>query len=223
MKLVLIGVLAGALGLVGCGDDATSGGGTGGTAGTGGTGGTGGSEPLEACSEGPLAETGQTGTGALECEQGLPFALSLRFNATPREPLQAGANTFDLQIEVAIAADTVDSVLAISPGITGIDVTGVEGTIDATMGDSDPTPVVVVDEGVPCLLTFEESTPAVLVTTVSEGTWNLDDGGTLELTLDAVTQAVTAIGLQVVLTTEGDDPACVFVGELPKVQFTLPQ
>ena len=220
MKLVLIGVLAGALGLVGCGDDATSGGGNGGSGGTAGTGGTGGSEPLEACSEGPLAETGQTGTGALACVATLPFDLSLRFNATPREPLQAGANTFDLQIEVAIDADTVDTVIDLAPGA---DVTGVEGTIDATMGDSAPTPVVVVDEGVPCMLTFEASTPAVIVTTMSEGTWNLDDGGTLELTLGAITQAVTALTIPVVLTTEGDDPACVFVGELPKVQFTLPQ
>jgi len=217
MRLVLIGMLAGALGLVGCGDDATSDVGTGGTAGSGGTGG---SEPLEACSEGPLAETGQTGTGALACVATLPFDLSLRFNATPREPLQAGANTFDLQIEVAIDADTVDTVIGLAPGA---DVTSVEGTIDATVGDSDPTPVVVNDEGVPCLLTFEESAPAVIVTTVSEGTWNLDDGGTLELTLGAVTQAVTALNIPVVLTTEGDEPSCEFVGNLPSVQFTLPQ
>ena len=63
-KLLLIGVLSGTLGVVGCSDDET-GGGTGGTGGTGGgNGGTGGSTMLDACSTGPLATTGETGTAA---------------------------------------------------------------------------------------------------------------------------------------------------------------
>ncbi len=216
-KLMVIAVLAGTLGVVGCGDDATSG-----TGGSGGEGGSGGTEPLPACSEGPLAATGQTGTGALSCVATLPFDLTLRFNATPVNPLQAGSNEFDLQIEVAIDADTVNEVLDLSPGVV-VDVDAAVGTINATMGDSDPTPVDVADEAVPCALAFVRDTPAVVVTTVSQGSWNLDDGGTLELTLEAITEEVVALGIPVTLTTEGADPTCQFVGDLPSVQFSLPQ
>ena len=209
-KLLIIGVLAGALGLVGCGDSGS----------TGGTGGSGGGEPLPACSEGPLADTGQTGSGALACVATLPFDLTLNFNATPVNPLQAGANEFDLQMEIVIDTDTVNEVLDLAPGVVA-DVIAAMGTINATMGDSDPTPVDVVDEAVPCSLAFERDTPAVVVTTVSRGSWNLDDGETLELTLEAMTQEVIALTIPVTLTTEGEEPTCEFVGDLPSVQFSL--
>lgn len=219
-KLFVIAVLTGTLGLVGCGDDSsTTPDGTGGTAGSGGEGGAGGMQMLEACSEGPLADTGQTATGSLACVATLPFDISVSFNATPTAALQMGANTFGLQVEVAIDADTVNEVIGLA---AGVDVTDARATIDATLGDSAPTPVEVVDEGVPCSLTFVADTDAVIVTTVSEGTWNLDEGGTLELTLDSLTQAVEALGLPVVLTTEGAEPTCEFVGDMPSVQFSLP-
>jgi len=221
-KLMVIAVLTGTLGLVGCGDDSsTTPDGTGGTAGSGGGGGMGGSAPLAACSEGPLPETGQTGTGSLACDATLLFDISVSFNATPTATLQAGANTFELQVAVAIDAATVNEVIGLA---AGVDVTDARATIDATLGDLDPTPVEVVDEGVPCSLTFAADTDAVIATTMSEGTWNLDDGGTLELTLDSLTQAVEALGLPVVLTTEGGDEAtCEFVGDMPSVQFSLIQ
>lgn len=225
-KLVLIGVLTGTLGLIGCGGDSAEAG-TGGTGGTGGSGGSGGSGgtggtgggSATACSDGPLAETGQTGTADLACVATLPFDLTVRFNATPTAELQAGENTFDLQVEVAIAADTVNTVIDLAQEVT---VNGATATIDATAGDSDPTPVDVIDEGVPCTLTFERDTDAVIVTTVSQGSWTLDDGATLELTLEALTQEVEALGLPVTLTTEGSEPSCQFVSDLPTVQFTLP-
>jgi hypothetical protein len=220
---MVIGVLAGTLGLVGCGDDSSTGsGGTGGSAGSGGEGGSGGGEPLPACSDGPLAETGQTGSGALACVATLPFALTLNFNATPVNPLQQGANDFDLQMAVIIDATTVNEVLDLSPDVV-TDVIAAMGTINATMGDSDPTPVDVVDEAVPCTLAFVRDTPAVVVTTVSRGSWNLDDGETLELTLEAMTQQVIAFTIPVTLTTDGAEPTCEFVGDLPSVQFSLPQ
>ena len=223
-KLMVLGVLAGTLGLVGCGDSATSGGtaGSGGSGGSGGQGGSGGGEPLPACSEGPLAETGQTGSGALSCVATLPFDLTLSFNATPVNPLQQGSNNFDLQIEVVIDAATVNEVLDLAPGVVA-DVAAVMGTVNATMGDNNPTPVDIVDQGVPCALAFQRDTPAVVVTTVSQGSWTLDNGGTLELTLGAITQEVVALGIPVTLTTEGDDPSCQFVGAPPSVQFSLPQ
>ena len=64
---------------------------------------------------------------------------------------------------------------------------------------------------------------AVVVSTVSQGTWNLDDGTTLELTLEQVTQEVEALGIPVTLTTEGADASCQWVGDLPSVSFTLPE
>jgi len=221
-KLITIAVLTGTLGLLGCGDDSstTPSGGSGGTAGSGGEGGGGGMQMLTACSEGPLAETGETATASLGCVATLPFDISVSFNATPTAPLQAGANTFELQLEVAIDSATVNSVIDLA---SEVNVTDVRSTINATLGDSDPTPVETVDQGVPCTLTFERDTDAVIVTTVSEGTWDLDDGGTLELTLDSLTQAVEALGLPVVLTTEGTEPTCEFLSDLPSVQFSLIQ
>ena len=222
-KLMTIAVLTGTLGLLGCGEDSstTPSGGSGGTAGSGGEGGGGGMQMLTACSEGPLAGTGETATASLACVATLPFDISVSLNATPTAPLQAGANTFELQLEVAIDAATVNSVIDLA---SEVNVTDVRSTINATLGDLDPTPVETIDQGVPCTLTFERDTDAVIVTTVSEGTWNLDDGGTLELTLDSLTQAVEALGLPVVLTTEGGaDATCQFDGAMPSVQFSLIQ
>lgn len=231
-KLVLIGVLAGTLGLVGCGDDGTESGtggngsggsgsgGSGGSAGTGGTAGTGGSGMLEACSEGPLAQTGETGMGALSCVATLPFDLTVRFNATPTGTLQEGENEFDLQLELAIAADTINTIVDLASEAT---LDGAMASINATAGDSNPTPQEIVDEAVPCELSFVRDTDTVVVTTVSQGTFTLDEGTTLELTLESITQEVEALGIPVVLTTEGDQPSCEFVGDLPAVSFSLEQ
>jgi hypothetical protein len=50
----------------------------------------------------------------------------------------------------------------------------------------------------------------------------LDDGDTLTLTLEALTELVEAVGLPVELTTEGDEPSCTFVdGVMPSVSFTI--
>lgn len=229
-RLVLIGVLAGTLGLVGCGDDGDNGGGgsggSGGSAGNGGSGGgeggSGGGTPLEACSEGPLAETGQPATGALSCVATLPFDLTVRFNATPVNSLQEGSNEFELQMEVAIDADTVNEVLDLAPGVVA-EVTSVVGSVNPTAGDSSPASVEIDSEGVPCELAFVRDEEALIVTTVSQGSFDLDTGSTLELTLDAVTQEVIAVGIPVTLTTEGEEPSCTFVGDLPSVSFSLPQ
>jgi hypothetical protein len=221
VKFGWIGVLVCALGLIGCGDEGGSpaSGGSGGAAGTGGTAGTGGGNGLEACSEGPLATTGETGTGELSCVATLPFDLTVRFNATPTGDLQAGENEFDLQLELAIAAETINTIVDLASDAT---LNGAEATITATGGDTGSTSQDVIDEGVPCELSFVRDQDTVVVTTVSQGTFTLDDGDTLELTLDAVTQQVEALGIPVVLTTEGAEPSCEFVGDLPTVSFTLP-
>jgi hypothetical protein len=224
------GGMAGAGGIGGSGGEGGNGGiggsggmagagGIGGSGGAGGTGGTGGTM-LDACGTGPLATTGETGTAALKCTATLEFDLTLNFNATAVNGVEVGANDFDLQFEVAIDEGTVNEVLMLAPGLVA-DVNAVTGTVNATMGDSDPTPREIVDEGVPCALAFEEGTAAGVVTTVDDGTWTLDEGDTLELTMESLTFEVVALGIPVTLTTAGDHPACAFVdGVKPSVQFT---
>jgi hypothetical protein len=215
-KLMVIGVLAGTLGLVGCGDSETSSGG-------GGTGGSGGTEPPPpACDAGPLTSTDDTmiAEGALACLATLPFDLTIKLAATPKAAIAEGANDFDLQVEVTIDAETVNSVVGLAQEVG---VTSSISTVNATAGDSDPTPFDVVDAAVPCTLALVEDQAATMVTTISANSWTLDDGGTLTLTLEAVTQLVEALGLPVELTTEGDEPSCTFVGDKPAVSFSLPQ
>lgn len=226
-KLLIIGVLAGTLGLVGCGDSGTTGG-TGGDAGSGGSGGSGGTEPPPpACDSGPLTETDDTmtGEGALACVATLPFGLTIKLAATPTAPIQEGSNDFDLQVEIAIDAETVNTVVDLAQEVT---LNSSVSTVNATEGDSDPTPFDVVDAAVPCTLALVEDQAAVMVTTISSNSWTLDDGGALTLTLETVTQLVEALGIPVVLTTEddvpspGDEPSCTFVdGVKPSVSFPI--
>jgi hypothetical protein len=221
-KLMVIGVLAGTLGLVGCGDDGSTGtGGTPGTGGTAGGGGTGGSEPAPACDSGPLTSTDGTmiGEAALACVATLPFDLTIKLAATPKAAIAAGANDFDLQVEIAIDATTVNTVVALAQEVT---VTSSVSTVNATAGDSGATPFDVVDAAVPCTLALVRDQDAVMVTTISANSWTLDDGDTLTLTLEALTELVEAVGLPVELTTEGDEPSCTFVdGVMPSVSFMI--
>jgi len=221
-KLVVIAVLTGTLGLVGCGDDSSTAasGGSGGTAGSGGGGGAGGSEPAPACDAGPLTTTADTmvGEGELACVATLPFGLTIKLAATPTAPIQAGANEFDLQVEVAIDAQTVNSVVDLAQEVT---VTSSVTTINATAGDSDPTPFDLDDGSVPCSLSFVRDEAAVMVTTIETNSWTLDDGGTLTLTFEGLTELVEALGLPVELSTEGAEPSCNFVGDMPTVSFSV--
>ncbi len=218
-KLVVMAVLTGTLGLMGCGDDSSTTGG-GGTAGSGGGGGAGGSEPLPACDAGPLTATADTmiGEGALDCVQTIPFGLIIKLAATPTAPIQAGANEFDLQVEVAIDAETVNTVVGLAQEVV---VNSSVTTINATAGDSNPTPFDLDDGSVPCSLAFVRNEAAVMVTTIDSNSWTLDDGGTLTLTFEELTELVEAIGIAVPLSTEGDEPSCSFVGDKPSVSFTL--
>jgi len=219
-KLVVMAVLTGTLGLMGCGDDSSTTDGSGGTAGSGGGGGAGGAEPLPACDAGPLTTTADTmiGEGELSCVANLPFGLTIKLAATPTAPIQAGANEFDLQVEVAIDAATVNSVVDLAQEVT---VNSSVSTINATAGDSDPTPFDLEDASVPCTLSLVMDQAAVMVTTIDANSWTLDDGGTLTLTLEALTELVEAVTIPVELSTEGDEPSCTFDGDMPSVSFAV--
>ena len=218
LKLMVLGTLAGTLGIVGCSDDET----TGGTGGTGGGGGMGGAS-APACNSSALPDTGATASAQLACVATIPFDLTLSFNATPTGPVTAGENEFELQTSIAVDPETVNDVLVLAPGVV-LTVTGNTARVTPTLGDSSETSVTIEDEAVPCSLPFIEDTPAVFTMSVNTGTFTLDEGDTLELTLDAITEQVTAIGIPVVLTTEGgEDATCVFLPEenpeLPTVTF----
>ncbi|MBW1757224.1 MAG: hypothetical protein JRJ80_13765 [Deltaproteobacteria bacterium] len=196
--------------------------GSAGAGGTGGSGGQGGSEPAPACDAGPLTSTDRTmiGEGALACVATLPFDLTIKLAATPKAAIAQGANEFDLQVEVTIDAATVNTVVDLADEVT---INLSISTVNATAGDSDPTPFDVVDTAVPCTLAFVRDQDAVMVTTIIANSWTLDDGGTLTLTLEAVTLLLEALGLPVELTTEGAEASCQFVGDMPSVSFSLPQ
>ena len=218
LKLIVVGMLASTLGIVGCGDDET----TGGTGGTGGGGGMGGAS-APACNDSALPTTGQTASANVACVEGIPFELTLSFNATPTGSVTAGENEFELQTSISVDVTTVNEVLDLAPGVV-LTVNSNSARVTPTQGDSSETSVSIEDEGVPCSLPFIEDTPAVFTMSVNTGTFTLDDGNTLELTVDAITQDLIAIGIPVTLTTEGGEEAsCDFLPvdnpELPTVTF----
>jgi len=119
---------------------------------------------------------------------------------------------------VAIDAATVNSVVDLAQEVT---VNSSVSTINATAGDSDPTPFDLEDASVPCTLSLVMDQAAVMVTTIDANSWTLDDGGTLTLTLEALTELVEAVTIPVELSTEGDEPSCTFDGDMPSVSFAV--
>ena len=122
-KLVLMGVLAGTLGLVGCSsDDGGSGGGTGGTPGTGGmggsggtpsTGGTGGTPPnVEACGAGQEIDGSYaTSTGSVSCD-----ALGVIHGLRTKKDLDEAASAYkDISTVMANQEDLVDIAVGLRP------------------------------------------------------------------------------------------------------------
>jgi hypothetical protein len=211
-------MLAGTVGIVGCGDDET----TGSTGGTGGGGGAGGAS-APACNNSALPTTGETASAQLACVEGIPFDFTLSFNATPTASVTAGENEFELQTSISVDVETVNEVLGLAPGVV-LTVNSNSARVTPTQGDSSETSVTIVDEGLPCSLPFIEDTPAVFTMAVNMGTFTLDDGNTLELTVDSITQDLIAIGIPVTLTTEGgEDASCEFLPVespvLPVVSF----
>ena len=217
-KLVVIGVVTGALGAVGCGSDETTG--TGGS-GSGGTGGT-----PEACSQDDLPDTGETGTTALTCSTGLQFDFDVEFNATETSPVQVGSNEFQLQYKATITPATIEQALdLIMQDSLLLEIDAVRGDVKATRGDSSQSVVEIVDQEVPCSLLLERGKEAAIITTVTIGSWNLDQGQILELTLENVTLSLTVLltetGIPATLTTEGTSPTCDFVNDVKaSVQFS---
>jgi len=221
-KLVLIGVLAGTLGLIGCGDDdnggsAGNGGnaGTGGTAGSGGDGGTGGDDGV-VCGEGEsIDDSYMTGNGSVTCD-GLgvitvPIGVTLAAKADG--PIE-GATDVDVRVQFTIDEDTVGELGAlVQQALIGES----SADIDEVGGDS----ATNVPATVPCTADFTVDTddngepgPVVVTTPAVVASWTAADGS---IVLEAVDMTFAIIQpVPLTLSTSGAEPACTWI-EQPTV------
>jgi hypothetical protein len=160
--------------------------------------------------------------GRLRCDTQFatfPIGITLKMAATPSTEIQQGENDFALQVEFGVDAETVD--LALSRNVGVIQVESIAAIIDATMGDSDPMPVAVVDAPVPCSQKFEAGTPATFVSRPVGATWTLDAGQTLELSVQQFEELFVALdGSDFKLTTLVPDANCTWQTAPPSVSFT---
>lgn len=178
---------------------------------------------LPVCGDGrAIPGTAPTDEGGLRCEVqlgGLPAGIVLTMAATPMAEIQAGENDFEIQVEFAVDAETVEDALQLGIRVFRID--SIAATIDATMGDSDPTPAAVEEAPVPCTMTLEDETPAAFVSPLVHATWTLDEETTLELTLQHFEEVLTVRGNETTLSTLGPSANCVWETDLPSVSFTV--
>jgi hypothetical protein len=217
MKLVLIGVLAGALGLVGCGDDATSGGGTGGA---GGTGGTGGSEQLPVCGAGEsIGEGFVTGEGLVTCNGLDVITVPITVVLAAHAGVVEGETDVDVQVQFILSEDTV--------GDLGSFVQEAEiGESSADVDDSEGGGLVNVPATTPCTVDFSADPddngtagPIVVTTPVVVATWTAVDGSIVIEAVD-MTFAITS-PVPLALSTAGASPACTW-DAVPTVTIPAP-
>lgn len=219
VRLMMVGVLAGTLGMLGCGSDDTATGGSGGTGGTGGTGG--GGDVI--CGEGQSIDPSfTTGTGSVECD-GLGVVqvpIEVVLAAKPMGDVSPSeATDFDVQIQFIIDEDTV--------GTLGNFVQVAEiGAASADVANSAGDGTVNVPAQTPCLSDFTGDTddngtpgPVVVTTPVEAGAWTAVDGSVV---LEATEMTFTIISpVPLTLSTTGDEPACTWL-TLPTVSFDVP-
>lgn len=225
LKLIVVGMLAGTLGIVGCGDDETTGTGGGGTGGAGGDGGQGGSASAPACGEGEsLDETFTTDTKLVTCSGmgviDVPFNVTLAVK--PMGDIIDGTSTdYEVQVEFEISEATVDS-------LGGFVQTAGIGESSTDVDDGEEGTSVNVPATVPCSVDFTEDTddngaagPVIVTTPVVTQAWTATAEGVQlngrDITLDI------ASPLPLPLSTKGEDPQCAWdeTDGFPIVTFDL--
>jgi hypothetical protein len=166
-----------------------------------------------------IPPTATTASGILYCEAGggPPVQIVVTMAASPLTAVQEGPIDFETQFEFGVTAETVNELLQF--GVSTFRVESLGATIDATMGDSNPTPVLVSESPVPCIGILEWDTVHSTVTPTINATWTLDDGPVLELTAQQFEETLTALGITETLTTEGPDANCVWDTPPPAVSF----
>ena len=210
-KLVMLAVLSGTLGLVGCGDDAsTSVGGSGGSGGTAGTGGTGGSG-LEACgADETLDETFTTAEGSVSCD-GLGVVtvpIGVVLAAKPMGDI-TGDVDFDVQVQFIIDEATVGM-------LGGLVQTAEIDESSADLADAEGNGTVNVPATVPCSVDFTGGEAITVTTPATTGTWTAADGS---IVLEAADMTFSiAMPVPLGLSTKDPDPACTWV-TMPSITF----
>ena len=212
-KLVVISVLAGTLGLIGCGSDSSSGSaGSGGSAGTGGAGG--GTAPI-ACNGDAIDESFTTDAGSVTCDAlgtvTVPIGIVLG-----AKPVGDESDDFEVQAQLIIDEDTV---AALGAFVT-------VATIGDGSADVDSVPAsneVNVPADTPCTVDFTVDSndsgaagPVVVTTPVETAAWT-DVDGSVVLEATEATFVITA-PVPITLSTKGDEPECTWVTH-PTVSF----
>lgn len=232
MKLVLIGVLAGTLGLVGCdsdsGGEAGSGGtaGTGGTAGSGGstggtgggTGGTGGGGDPMACGAGEsVDESYTTDEGSVDCDALGVITVPITIVLAAQADSVDGETDVNVQAQIIISEETVGDLGALVQ-------TALIGEASADVADSEGDGTVNVAATVPCTVDFTDDPddndtpgPITVTTPVTTAVWTAIDGSIVVEAVDLTFQITQPVPLP--LSTKGENPACTWV-DMPSV--TLP-
>jgi hypothetical protein len=165
-----------------------------------------------------IPPTATTDSAILDCEfEGFPVQMLVTMAATPLAAVQEGPNDFETQFEFGVTVETVNELLQF--GVSSFRVESLGASIDATMGDSNPTPVFVSETPVPCIAFLEWDTAHRIVTPTISATWTLDVGAVLELTAQQFEETLTALGTPVMLTTEGPGANCIWDTPPPAVSF----
>jgi hypothetical protein len=156
-----------------------------------------------------ISPTATTDTELLACEYaGLPIEIAVTMAVTPLTAVQEGPIDFETQFDFTLLPVPY-------LGIGAFTIASLGATIDATMGDSSPTPVWVDESPVPCVGVLEPDTPYSVVTPITNATWTLDVGSVLELTA----QHFEEIADGILFTTEEPVANCVWETTPPAVSF----
>lgn len=175
--------------------------------------------PFDECSAERMLNLGfMRADATADCAvMGIPIPVDVVLTAEPTQPLQSGSNTFDIQLLVGFDSNVVDLLLALTSTIT---FTNLTADVAPTEGVSLPMLETISSSPLPCSLSLQSGTSVGVTFPVRQASWNLDEGSTLELTLEDVTAQVNAAGLPITLTTSGDDPNCAWSGAPPSLSFS---
>lgn len=190
-------------------------GGSGGGPGGGGTGGDGSCQ--QTCGVGNEFPDGSpVATADLNCSvMGIPIPLSFNFTALSAGAIADGDNDITAAAQTIIPEDVVDLILALADQAT---ILSTDGGVETS---GSPARLSLLLTRTPCEVCFSEGTPVEVTLDPRTETFQVS-GGAIDLDLADVTVIIDAAGLQLVLSTIGDDPACAWSGAAPGVTLMEP-